>query len=219
MVSGAGAERGSRRTIWPPACSSAATCPSFTTASEWPEPKSPRQTQVGPGARLVEEILGKCGDVLCDHAGAEPLDQLGACLALGGATRDRAERGDERVDVRLEPAVAAVERCMPLRCLGDRNERAVDEERVLVVHEREVAAEPCADRRQVHRHRLHVRATPALAAARHHVRVRGGIEARQLGDRQHVGEHDHRSRAATFEELGDTLGGSPPRPSRGATGI
>ncbi len=57
---------------------------------------------------------------------------------------------------------------------------AVDEVRVLVVHELEVRAPPRADRRQLHGHRLHVRPPPALAAGRQYERVRRGVEGREL---------------------------------------
>ena len=83
--------------------------------------------------------------------------------AAAGPTRSRAARC-QLVHVGLEPAVAAVEVVDQTRRRRATGTSSPPTSQLLpVVHEREVAAPATGDRRQPHRHRLHVRPPPALA--------------------------------------------------------
>ena len=187
---------------------------SLTIASEWIEPQSPRQTQATGRERRqrARSSAPSVSSAIRSAMGSGPKRSIssGRAERFRGTCGDLAQRCGERLAVRLEPAVAAIERRgVRLRTVRDINHGAVHEPGVRVVHEHEVAAPAAADRRQPHRHRLHVRAAPALAAARHDVCVGGGVQRRHLGGaHEPVDEHDRRGRPCP-EKVGDAVGERP----------
>ncbi len=105
------------------------------------------------------------------------------------ASPDRSGRGDvrtlqdgphqlaEMLPRRRPPTVAPVLRDLQDRLRWDGFGGAVDEERVVVVHELEIAAPARADGREARGHGLHVRPAPPLAPGGQHERVGGPVQA------------------------------------------